>query len=87
MSCVFYLFLVLFGLVLVNFVYLGSQGTVEENCMGVMDVLEEWKEQLKLSKPIFVKKKLCTAMQKSGTAVPTTDDMYEFQFNCWSWGA
>ena len=44
MSCVFYLFLVLFGLVLVNFVYLGSQGTVEESYMGVMDILEETKE-------------------------------------------
>ena len=78
MSCVFYLFLVLFGLFLVNFVYLGSQGTVEKSCMGVMDVLEESKEQLKLSKSIFMKKKLCTTAQKSGTAMPTTDDMYEF---------
>ena len=81
MSYVFYLFIVLFGLFLVNFVYLGSQGTVEESCMGVMDVLKESKEQLKLRKSIFVKKKLCTITQESGTAVPTTDDMYEFQFN------
>ena len=50
--------------------------------MGVMDILEESKEQLKLSKSIFVKKKLCTATQRSGTAVLTADDMYEFQFNC-----
>ena len=70
MSCVFYLFLVLFSLFLVNFVSLGSQGTVKESCMGVMDVLEESKEQLKLSKSIFVKKSYARPCRKVARSCP-----------------